>query len=373
MNSAESLADVVQRRLIDDRVADPLTNIESYVEASGPLLSKMEQVDLANEVRARVSGLGSLQPLADDPEVSEIMVNRGSDVWFERRGAIERSDIVVDAKEVEQLLKRLAAQANRQIDQSHPSVDVRLHDGSRLHGLLPPLAVDGPTLTLRRFIAQGRDIADFASAGVARYLADAVRDRATIVVAGGTSSGKTSLLNALSQSIPSGERIVTIEDAAELRLGAPHVVRLETRPARHAVPEVGMRELVRHSLRMRPDRIICGEMRGPEAFDLIQACNTGHEGSLTTIHANDPVAAMRRIETLMLLGCGDLPLRSIREQLASSIDLVVMLQRCADGRRRISQVAKVPSLSTLDPEQDWDLEPADGSDAFVPRSVGQIA
>lgn len=226
-----------------------------------------------------------------------------------------------------------------------------------MHAIIPPLAVDGPFVTIRRFVQQELCIDDLAEPDASELLKAALAERQTVIVAGATSSGKTTLLNALGSLLPVGERVVTIEDAAELRLPGEHVVRLETRAATEATEAVGLRELTRHALRMRPDRIICGEMRGAEALDLIQAMNTGHRGSLSTVHANSAPDAMRRIETMMLLGDAELPLVAIREQLASCIDLVVMMQRAPDGRRVVGSIHEVPS----EPTAGWQLDGVCGS------------
>ena len=252
-----------------------------------------------------------------------------------------------------QLVRRLASNAGRRIDRTEPSVDVRLKDGSRLHAIIPPLAVDGPCLTIRRFAVRSIDLAELAAPAAEHLLTKAVADQQTIIIGGGTSSGKTTLLNALAAFIDPDSRVVTIEDAAELRLPGNHVVRLETRNATEGIRPVGLRELVRNALRMRPDRIICGEMRGAEALDLVQALNTGHRGSLSTVHANSASGVLRRIETMMLLGDADLPLRAIREQLADCIDLVVMTSRGDAGVRHVVEIARVPERPTAE----WSLEP----------------
>ena len=276
------------------------------------------------------------------------MINAGSDVWVERAGTLERVDCPVDPTHVEQLIRRLAASGGRRIDRSSPSVDVRLTDGSRLHAILPPLAIDGPALTIRRFSVRHLELAELTTPDQLELLVDAVAKRATIVIAGATSSGKTTLLNALGAHVSDDERLVTVEDAAELRIPKPHVVRLEARLESSTLPAVSIRELVRHALRMRPDRIICGEMRGAEALDLIQAMNTGHRGSLTTVHANSPADALRRIETMMLLGDADLPLRAVREQLAACIDVIVMMGRTEGAGRSVMTVAEVPERGAGD-------------------------
>lgn len=318
------------------------SRIDELVSGFAPLVTSDRREAIVSEVLARIDGLGPLHEVAADPSVTEIMVNGGGEVWIERAGQLIDVGKSLEADEVEHLLRRLAAQAGRRIDLANPSVDVRLNDGSRLHGIIPPLAVDGPLVTIRRFAATRVELDDLCAPEAARLLRDAVDSGATIVVAGATSSGKTTLLNALAAGISPTARVITIEDAAELSLGSGHVVRLETRNATEGLAEVGLRELVRHALRMRPDRIICGEMRGAEALDLVQAMNTGHRGSMSTVHANTPADALRRIETMMLLGDAELPLVAIREQLASCIDLIVMVERQYDGRRVVTSISEVP-------------------------------
>ena len=322
--------------------------ILALVDEHMPLATPEDRGKAVADVTARVAGLGPLQALANDPTVSEIMINAGSDVWVERAGTLERVDCPVDATHVEQLIRRLAASGGRQIDRSSPSVDVRLADGSRLHAILPPLAIDGPALTIRRFSVRHLELAELTTPVQLELLVDAVTKRATIVIAGATSSGKTTLLNALGAHVSDDERLVTVEDAAELRIPKPHIVRLEARLESSTLPAISIRELVRHALRMRPDRIICGEMRGAEALDLIQAMNTGHRGSLTTVHANSPADALRRIETMMLLADADLPLGAVREQLAACIDVIVMMGRTEGAGRSVMAVAEVPERGAGD-------------------------
>ncbi len=325
--------------------------IDELVDGFAPLATPERRRDIASEVLARIDGLGPLHEFAEDSSITEIMVNGTGEVWVEASGRLADTGRRLERDEVEHLLRRLAAQSGRRIDLANPSVDVRLADGSRLHGIIPPLAVDGPCVTIRRFASSNVGLEDLTEARAGDLLRNAVADGSTLIVAGATSSGKTTLLNALANGFGPDTRIITIEDAAELRLRGGHVVRLETRNATEGVGEVGLRELVRHALRMRPDRIICGEMRGAEALDLIQAMNTGHRGSMSTVHANTPADALRRIETMMLLGDADLPLAAIREQLASCIDLVVMMARFPDGKRRVTSISAVPDT----PAESWTL------------------
>lgn len=330
---------------LDQRIRHLLANAE-------PLASSNTIEQVVAEVLARVDGLGPLHEYGQDPAVSEIMVNGDGQIWLERAGRLECTERRLEADAVDHLIRRLAASVGRRIDFTNPSVDVRLSDGSRLHAIIPPLAVDGPSVTIRRFRTHAPRLDELATATASTLLQEAVEAQQTIIVAGGTSSGKTTLLNALAAGIAKDARIVTIEDAAELRLPGRHIVRLETRRPSEGAAEVTLRELTRHALRMRPDRIICGEMRGPETLDLIQAMNTGHRGSMSTVHANTPADVLRRIETMMLLADAELPLRAIRDQLASCLDLVVMMERGESGERKVSSIARVPDRAS----NDWVLE-----------------
>lgn len=355
-HTSPSTIDAVHRELWSHRHDDGASldrRIRALISASEPLAAADRIDHITSEVTARVNGLGPLHDLAMDDRVSEIMVNGDGSVWVERAGQLERTSQILDAEQAEHLIRRLAAQVGRRVDQTRPSVDVRLDDGSRLHAIIPPLAVDGPCITIRRFVDRAISLDEMASPRAFALLTQAVVDEKTIVVAGGTSSGKTTLLNALGANLDPDSRVVTIEDAAELALPGRHVVRLETRVATEGTPPVGLRELVRHALRMRPDRIICGEMRGAEALDLVQAMNTGHGGSLSTVHANSPVGALRRIETMMMLAEADLPIRAVRDQIASCVDLVVMTSRHPNGDRRVTEIAAVPTSVG----EAWALEP----------------
>ena len=332
--------------------ADIESRVRALIGEREPLAPHHLIETVIAEVMARVDGLGPLHEFGTDESVSEIMVNGDGHVWLERSGELVRTGRLLDADSVDHLVRRLAASVGRRIDFTNPSVDVRLHDGSRLHAIIPPLAIDGPCVTIRRFRAAAPHLDELASPRAAELLRQAVSNQETVIIAGGTSSGKTTLLNALVGEIDRDARIVTIEDAAELRLPGRHVVRLETRRPSEGAAEVTLRELTRHALRMRPDRIICGEMRGPEALDLIQAMNTGHRGSMSTVHANTPVDVMRRIETMMLLADAELPLSAIRDQLRSCIDLVVMMRREVTGARRVSTIAAIPNK----PSDVWAVE-----------------
>ncbi|MDE3113519.1 MAG: CpaF family protein [Chloroflexota bacterium] len=296
----------------------------------------------------RLFGLGDLAPLLRDEHVSEVMVNGTRGVWVERDGVLERIPIrFSDPEEILILIERLVAPLGRRIDHADPLVDARLPDGSRVHAVIPPISLAGPVLTIRRFSARPFAPDDLVRLGTATesmvaYLVDAVRARRSILVSGGTSSGKTTTLNALAYAIGADERIVTIEDSAELRLPQANVVSLETRaPSVEGLGAIDVRTLLRNALRMRPDRILVGEVRGGEALDMLQAMNTGHRGSLTTAHANDPYNALVRLETMALMAGIDIPLAAVREQIGQGIDVVVHQERDASGRRRIVEVAEL--------------------------------
>ena len=314
-------------------------------------LGPLERETLVTSLYAQIVGLGPLQPLIEDAGVSEIMVNGPSQVYVERAGRLQRTGVRFrDDREILELIERIVAPLGRRIYESSPMVDARLRDGSRVNAIIPPLALRGPSLTIRKFPEHALTVDDLErlgslSGGMIELLRAAVRGRLNIVVSGGTASGKTTLLNSLSAFIPEGERIVTIEDAAELRLQQDHVVSLETRPANlEGRGEVTIRQLVRNALRMRPDRIVVGEVRAGEALDMLQAMNTGHDGSLTTVHANAPRDVLSRIETMVLMAGFELPVRAIREQIASALDLIVHAQRMRDGSRRVTHITEVQGM-----------------------------
>ncbi|HEX9436821.1 MAG TPA: CpaF family protein [Candidatus Limnocylindria bacterium] len=296
----------------------------------------------------RLFGLGDLAPLLRDERVSEVMVNGTRGVWVERDGRLERTAVQIrDEEEILVLIERLVAPLGRRIDLANPLVDARLPDGSRVHAAIPPIALGGPVLTIRRFASRPLGPDDLVRSGTASaeavaFLVDAVKGRRSVLVSGGTSSGKTTTLNALAFAIGADERIVTIEDAAELRLPQENVVALETRaPSVEGLGAIDVRTLLRNALRMRPDRIIVGEVRGGEALDMLQAMNTGHRGSLTTAHANGPYHALIRLETMALMAGIDIPLPAVREQIRHGIDVVVHQERDAEGRRRIVAIAEI--------------------------------
>jgi pilus assembly protein CpaF len=314
-------------------------------------LNRTDRLRLQDAVLAEIVGYGPIQDLILDDTVSEIMVNGPRQVWIEREGKLFLTDIVfADADHVVRVIQRIVAPLGRRCDESSPMVDARLPDGSRVNAIIPPLSLVGPTLTIRKFRRSPLGPDDLLrnatiTSQAIQFLRACVRGRLNIVVAGGTGAGKTTLLNALSSYISPRERIVTIEDAAEVRLQQLHVITLETRPANvEGTGEISIRDLFRNALRMRPDRIVIGECRGPEALDMLQAMNTGHDGSLTTIHANGPRDALSRIETMVLMSGAELPLRAIREQAVAALDLVVFIERLQDGTRRVTQISEVRGL-----------------------------
>jgi pilus assembly protein CpaF len=333
----------VRSRLLTGPADEPLEQrVRALVFEEAPLLAPSAHSSAVAAVVAEVAGLGPLEPLLADPEVTEVMVNGPGPVWIERRGALERTAVDLGTPAIEHLIEKVVAPLGLRIDRSSPLVDARLPDGSRVNAVVPPLSVDGPCLTIRRFGARAVALHSFCPTGVAALLTWAVGARANVLVSGGTGAGKTTLLNALAAAIPAAERVVTIEDAVELRLPGEHVVRLEARPANaEGAGEVRLRDLVRNALRMRPDRIVVGEVRGPEALDMLQAMNTGHEGSLSTCHANSPPDALRRLETMVLMGDVALPLEAVREQMRASLDFVVQVARRPGGRRAVVAVDEV--------------------------------
>ncbi|HET8615219.1 MAG TPA: CpaF family protein [Actinomycetales bacterium] len=344
INLAEmSTLDPTQRRARLERV------LSRILRRDGPLLSAVESTQLIRRVIDDALGLGVLEPLLADQGVTEIMVNGPDDVWVERGGRLERVPVAFASEEqLYQTIDRIVSQVNRRVDESSPMVDARLPTGERVNVVIPPLALSGPTLTIRRFPRPirmdelvGMNAVD---ADGALLLAAAVRSKLNVMISGGTGTGKTTMLNALSGFIPGSERIITIEDAAELRLQQEHVISLESRPPNvEGKGQVSIRDLVRNSLRMRPDRIIVGEVRGGETLDMLQAMNTGHEGSLATVHANTAEDAVARLETLASMSDLALPFAVVRDQINNAIDLIVHLARYHDGSRRISEVAAVTS------------------------------
>lgn len=314
-------------------------------------IPRLVRNEFVTNLRDELVGLGPIQPLMDDESISDVMVNGPEHVFFERNGVVEHSDITfVDEQQVLEIAKRIAARVGRRVDESVPMCDARLPDGSRVNIVAPPIAIDGTSISIRKFKKQKLGLEDLASNGsmsqqMAQLLAIAARCRLNVVISGGTGSGKTTLLNALSQYISTKERIVTIEDAAELQLQQPHVVRLETRTAGiEGSGAIGQRQLVINSLRMRPDRVIVGECRGSEAFEMLQAMNTGHDGSMTTLHANSPRDAVSRIESMVMMATSSLPLEAIRRTIVSAVDVIIQISRLHDGSRRITSISEVVGL-----------------------------
>ncbi|MBJ7306251.1 MAG: CpaF family protein [Acidimicrobiia bacterium] len=336
----ESVVEQMHRQLLDHGHHDAAA-IQQLLVEHDPLLDDRTVTDLIHRVHSRVSGLGVLDQFLADPAIDEVMVNGAGDLWVERSGRLECTGIIIESATTYALLERIVAPLGLRIDRTSSLVDARLPDGSRVNGVVPPLAVDGPLITIRRFGARRVQLPEVCSPGVAKLLEWAVQSRCNIIVSGGAGAGKTTLLNAVTAFIPPDERVVTIEDTAELRLPGRHVVRLERRPPNaEGVGEVSIRDLVRNALRMRPDRIVIGEVRSGEAIDMLQAMNTGHDGSLSTCHANSPIDAIRRLETLVLMGDVALPLVAIREQLRAAVDLIVHVARQPDGSRRVVSMAE---------------------------------
>jgi pilus assembly protein CpaF len=337
-------------------------------------LNDAEREQLVGEIVDQALGYGPIERYLEDPAVTEVMVNGTAGIYIERDGRLEETDAqFFSDQHVLRVIDRMVAPLGRRIDESSPMVDARLPDGSRVNAVIAPLAIDGPQLTIRKFTQRALTIDDLMRLGtlseqVAGFLGACVTGRMNILISGGTGSGKTTLLNVLSSMIPASERIVTIEDAAELRLQQRHVIRLESRPANiEGKGEVRARELVRNALRMRPDRIVVGEVRGAEALDMLQAMNTGHDGSLSTLHANSPRDALARVETMVLMAGFDLPMRAIREQAASAIDLLVHIARGRDGVRRVVRVTAVDGMEgdTITLSDVFLLEGEPGTDGGV--------
>ncbi len=352
-SALDDLAGALRERLLREAGAgeagtDALDRIRALVDREAAGLAAEERAELTRRVAERAFGLGPLEPLLADPAVDEVMVNGPREVWVERRGRIEPTDVAFASEaDLRHAIERILAPLGRRVDEAEPLCDARLPDGSRVNVVIPPLSVGGPALTIRRFRRGGLSPDDLVASGMfdpplLRFLAAAVAARGNVLVSGATGSGKTTTLNALSALIPAGERIVTIEDAAELRLQQAHVVRLEARPASlEGRGEVTIRALVRNALRMRPDRIIVGEVRGAEALDMLSAMSTGHDGSLSTVHAGSPEEALRRLETLALMAGVGLPHDAVRELVAGAVDFIVHQARGRDGRRRVVAVSEV--------------------------------
>jgi len=340
-----SLQDVRARTQVQSVIYDLIGN-------SNVPLSAVEKDRICREVLHEVFGLGPLEPLLQDPTITDILVNTHRQVYVERGGLLELTNVVFkDSAHLRHIIDKIVSNVGRRVDESSPMCDARLDDGSRVNVVIPPLAIDGPIMSIRRFGRTPIGIEQLLSSRaltppILELLKAAVKARLNLVISGGTGAGKTTLLNALSSFIPSRERIVTIEDSAELQLQQPHVVRMECRPPNvEGKGAVRQRELVINALRMRPDRIVVGEVRGGEALDMLQAMNTGHDGSLTTIHANNPRDAISRLETMSLMAELNLPDRAIRQQITSAVSLIVQVARLSDGTRRITQVSEVTGIN----------------------------
>ena len=353
----ERLVEVLGPRLYDDALSDAdlrrlvHTNLRELLDQEEVPLSLQEKAQIIQQVGDTILGLGPLEQFIRDPEITEVMVNGPRHVYVERAGKIHRTDAVFRSDdELRRVIDKIVARVGRRIDDASPYVDARLADGSRVNAIIPPLAIHGAALTIRKFSADpftADDLMEFGTLtpGLVRFLQACVRGRMNILVSGGTGAGKTTMLNVLSGFLPEDERIVTIEDSAELRLQQEHIVSLEYRPPNiEGQGEVSIRDLVRNALRMRPDRIVVGEVRGGETLDMLQAMNTGHDGSISTIHANSPRDVLSRLETLALMAGMELTVRALREQVAAAIDLIVHVARMQDGVRRVTHVTQVVGM-----------------------------
>ena len=335
----------------DQLAVEVKSALDRIIQREDVRVSPRERRAFVQEMIADTLGYGPLDPLLQDPSITEVMCNAYDDIWVERDGKLHHTGAVfTDDRQYRHVIEKIVAGVGRRIDESSPMVDARLPDGSRVNAVIPPLAIHGPVLTIRKFAADPYTVKDLINFGtftldLSVVIEACVRGKLNILVSGGTGTGKTTNLNVLSSFIPEGERIITIEDAAELRLQQPHVVRVESRPPNiEGRGEVTIRDLVRNALRMRPDRIVVGEVRGAEALDMLQAMNTGHEGSISTVHANSPRDVLSRLETMTLMAGMDLSLRAIREQVASAIDLIIHQARLKDGTRRITHVTEVVGM-----------------------------
>ncbi|WP_420550785.1 ATPase, T2SS/T4P/T4SS family [Litorivicinus lipolyticus] len=337
----------------DSEIIDTIGPLIDEVITNLPEAGAADQAELKQVVMNETVGLGALEVLLSDSSVTEVMVNNFDDIYVERGGRLERSTAqFTSPNAVMSVIDRIISPLGRRIDESSPIVDARLKDGSRVNAIIPPLALRGPSITIRKFPEkrfETEDLIRFGTldANMAELLHQSVVNRCNIIVSGGTGSGKTTLLNVLSNYIPAEERVITVEDAAELQLGQPHVVSLEARPANmEGKGQITIRDLVKNCLRMRPDRIVVGECRGGEALDMLQAMNTGHDGSLTTAHANNPGDMLRRLEVMVLMAGMDLPISAIREQIASAVDIIVQQNRFGDGSRRITKISEVTGMES---------------------------
>ncbi len=340
--------DSLPREVVEEQIR---RIVEDMLALDETPLSRKERDDLVVEIEHETFGLGPIEPLMQDPTISDILVNGSKEVYVERHGKLEPTRVIFrDDAHLLQVIDRIVSAVGRRVDESSPMVDARLPDGSRVNAIIPPLALDGPVLSIRRFAKDPFHMADLIEFGtltpaLAEILRATVQARLNILVSGGTGAGKTTMLNVLSNAIPNTERIVTIEDSAELQLQQEHVVRLETRPANiEGQGAVSQRELVRNALRMRPDRIVVGEVRGAEVLDMLQAMNTGHDGSISTVHANSTRDALSRIETMVLMSGLSLPVRAMRDYIASALDLVIHVSRLSDGTRKVVRVTEIVGM-----------------------------
>ena len=356
-NLLDKLRSDIIENIIDKKMPND-ENIDSYLNdiidesLVGYDLSNLERSHIYNMIKDEVNGMGPITELLSDKNITEIMVNGPHDIYVEIDGNLIKDESVsfINDQHIIRTIQRLIQPLGRTIDANSPMVDSRLKDGSRINAVIPPLSVNGPVMTIRKFKRDMNDIEDLLRIGtltpyMARFLSAAVKGRLNIIVCGGTGSGKTTLLNVLSSFIGEYERIITIEDAAELKLNQPHVISLEVKNVNYKTDtEITIRDLVKNALRMRPDRIIVGECRGKEAFDMLQAMNTGHDGSLSTLHANGPVEALERLETMMLMAGMDLPVKAIREYAEHALDLIVNIERMADGKRKVTNISEIVGI-----------------------------
>lgn len=350
------LVDKLDLSRVSDLAGDTLRReirlvVERLCDTENPLLNRMERERLIDEVLDETFGFGPLEVLLKDPTISDILVNGSQKVFVERRGKLEKTDVKFrDNDHLLQIIDRIVSKVGRRVDETSPMVDARLPDGSRVNAIIPPLALDGPSMSIRRFGANPlrlEDLLNFKAftPEIAMLLEACIKARLNIVISGGTGSGKTTLLNTLSSFIPNDERIVTIEDAAELQLQQEHIVRLETRPANiEGKGAVNTRDLVRNALRMRPERIIIGECRGAEALDMLQAMNTGHSGSMTTLHANSPRDGQARLETMVMMAGMELPIKAMRQQISSAVDVIIQANRLQGGPRKLTSITEVMNM-----------------------------
>jgi pilus assembly protein CpaF len=350
------LVDKLDLSRVSDLAGDTLRReirlvVERLCDTENPLLNRMERERLIDEVLDETFGFGPLEVLLKDPTISDILVNGPYKIYIERRGKLEKTEVKFrDNEHLLQIIDRIVSKVGRRVDETSPMVDARLPDGSRVNAIIPPLALDGPSMSIRRFGANPLKLEDLLNykaftPEMAMLMEAAIKARLNIVISGGTGCGKTTLLNTLSSFIPSDERIITIEDAAELQLQQDHVVRLETRPPNiEGKGQINTRDLVRNALRMRPERIIIGECRGAESLDMLQAMNTGHAGSMTTLHANSPRDAQARLETMIMMAGMELPIKAMRQQIASAVDLIVQANRLQGGPRKVTTITEVMNM-----------------------------